>query len=291
MQCITMDWFIIFTIAYLCIQFLLSISVAFLNGVFLISFAKVRSLQTSSNTVLICLCSSDLLIGVISLSLWVYNVLVVSRNTIISSVQVNIELGRAFLALVGLSSLYMALVNFDRYAAICHPYKYMQHATSRLYAIVSFSASMVYTLIIVVTFTMDNVFQVYSTAVVVMVVTVAAILHMIYCIWKVFGVIHRHRREIDSCNRQRNGFQSETKRYHVIVLLMILFAFCKVLPMIPYIIIVIDVVEISSPLLSMALLSSLILLANGVINPLVYYFRITIFRNAVKEVLFCQRPA
>ena len=285
-----MEWFTILAIVYLCVQFLLAISVALLNGPFLISFVKIRSLQTPSNTVLACLCSSDLLISVLTLFTWAYNIVLVSRETITHNLQVGIALGRVFLALVGLSSLFMTLVNFDRHAAICHPYKYMQHATPKLYAIVSVSASLVYILVITVSFTIDSIFQVYSTAVIVMTVTIATLSHLAYCTWEVFKVIHRHRREIGSCSQQCTGFQRETKRHHVIVLLIILFAVCKLPSMIPYILVVTGGVESDSPLLLLAMLSSLLMLVNGVINPFVYYFRITIFRNAVKDILCCQRP-
>ena len=276
-------------IAIISIQLVLSIVVILLNGMFIITFIKTRSLRTPSNAVLGCLCCSDLLIGAVTMSMSVYSASLLISAPIITFLDDGINMGKLFFASMGLSCLFMTLVNLDRYAAICHPYKYLHYATSRFYAIISVAVLLAYVCVISVSFTMDTAFNSYSMAVIVLIIFCVAALGFVLCAWKIFIVAHRHQREIASSTRNKNCFQSHAKRYRITVLLITVFSFCKVPPIIPFLLITTGAVEVNSVLISFGMTSSMLLLVNCIINPLVYYFRVTVFRSAVKEVLKCQR--
>ena len=285
-----MYWFKVVAIVYLSIQVLLAISVILLNGSFLISFAKKRSLHTPSNTVLGCMCCSDMIIGTLSLPLWGYNVSILSSGHIVYDRDFRMSISIAFLACMSLSSLFIMLVNLDRYAAVCHPYKYLQYATHKVYTLISASTLAVYVLIFSIAVVIDKIYHSYMMAIIVITIVSATAIVLLFCTWKIIRVIHRHRREINFSCRRYDGYQSEVKRYNTIKVLVVLFVLCNMPYIIPYTLFVTGMVQASIIFLSFGMLCSLLLLVNCVLNPLVYSFRIRIFRNAIKEVLCCQRP-
>ena len=289
-----MTWFVIFMVIYYAIKLLLSISVVILNGLLLFACAKKRSLRTPSNAVLGCLCCIDLLIGIVTLALWVLHVLLSFSNSYYDIIEPFIAISRVYWMVTGLSSLFMQIVNLDRYAAICHPFKYMQYGTTKIYVIVSACICFFYALLMSVTYITDNLYNIHSEFTVFLIIFSAATITLIYCNWQVFKVLRRHRRQIESVGRisdgQCRGFQSETKRYRVILLLIILFAVCKLPHIIVYTLIVIVKVYWTFSFYIFVLVSDFLLLLNSLANPLVYYLRIRMFRNAVKEVFCCQRP-
>lgn len=286
-----MNWFPIFTVTYHAVKLFLSISVVILNGLILFACAKKRSLRTPSNAVLGFLCCIDLVIGIVTLPLSVLHVLISFSNSYYDMIAPFIAISRVYWMVAGLSTLFMKLVNLDRYAAICHPFKYMQLGTTKIYVITSACTCLVYALLMSVTYFMDNLYNTYSEFMVFVIVFSAAKITLIYCNWQVFKVLRRHRRQITSVERindgQCRGFQSETKRYRVILLLVILFAVCKLPHIISYVLIVIVKAYWTLSFYTFVLVSDFLLLLNSLVNPLVYYLRIRVFRNAVKEVFCC----
>ena len=276
-------------IIYLCCQLILCISAIFFNGLYLIALVKKRSLRTPSNTILGCLCCSDLLIGILTLPLWAYNVLLYANNAVYLNFQKRIVFSMGFLVFMSLSSIFMILVNLDRYAAICHPFKYLQYATSRLYAVISTCSCFFYLTAITTALVLDNIFNTFSAAVIVMIVVCSALITFLYCTWKIIKVIHKHRREIATSSRQHSGLQSETIRHRIVTVLTVVFVFFKVPSFIPYVLFVIGKVEVTGAMLMFGMFSSLLLPLNSLVNPLIYYFRIEVLRNAMVDLLCVQR--
>ena len=112
-----------------------------------------------------------------------------------------------------------------------------------------------------------------------------------YCNWNILRVIRRHRRRITSAERcrdeQHSRFQRDTKKYRLVVTSVMLFIVCKTPSFI--LILVVFIAKCLPWTWTLRILfhfSNNLLLLNSVLNPLLFCFRVTIFRNAVKE-LFC----
>ena len=65
----------------------------------------------------------------------------------------------AYYVLIFLSSLCIILVNLDRYAAICHPFKYLRCATTQLNAIICSSTCFLYAVLIGIVSIIDELFS------------------------------------------------------------------------------------------------------------------------------------
>ena len=286
-----MDSVTILGVVVFYIYCILAITTIFLNGLFMTALVKNRSLYTPSNAVLGCLSCSDLLVGIFSC----FQVLIlVLRKSGYAHGTVQLALFNALLLLIGLSCLFITLVNLDRYFAICHPYKYLQYATSRLYVRISISSCFLCSLVTIIALVMDNIYRSYSAAVI-FIITVCGILSiLIFCNWKILKVIHRQRREIASLRRgadlDQSRFQSETKRYRIIALLVIIYVICKVPPSTCYLLIFIWKGHSSTSMKIFSNISDVLLLLNSFLNPLVYCCNISVFRNAMKGILYCHRP-
>ena len=269
-------------VAYLSLHLILSISVILLNGLFMISLVKTKSLHTPSNAVLGCLCCSDLLMGIASFFAWTVDI-TSFVDTQWNNFELAFEIIQARMVFTGLSSLFIILATFDRYAAICHPYKYLRYATSKLYAIISICTCLVYALPISTSYVMGRFYGKYSRKVIFAIIFTATMTVLIYCNWKILRVIRRHSRQITSVERrfdgQSNRFQCDTNRYYIVLLLLILFGFCKI----PRIILFFSINIHSFLILSIT--ADIMLLLNSLFNPLVYYYRLRLFRNAMRELI------
>ena len=287
-----MDLFRTTLIAFLIIQFVLSLSVVILNGLIMAAFVKKKTLQTPSNAVLGCLCCSDLLIGILTLPIWGIYVSLALNHSFWDNKLLMISIAEAFLVFTGLSSLFMLLVTLDRFTAICHPYKYLEHAVAKRYAVISACTCACYIFLFTATYIIDKLYQIYSVAIVIITVFSATSFILICCNLKILKVIRRHRREIVSVERQINsqnsGFSRETKRYHTIVLLVILYFSCKVPHIALFVFILMQKLRFTVSLFILAKVSDILLLVNSICNPLVYCLSISSFRNAVKEILCCR---
>ena len=93
------------------IQLSLACLIVVLNVLLIITLVKRRSLQTPSNSVLGCLCSSDLLIGVVILPLSGLDISITFGQHSAERLTLFINFAKALYGLTGLSSLFMILVN------------------------------------------------------------------------------------------------------------------------------------------------------------------------------------
>ena len=288
-----MDWFDILVILHLIVQFLLFIFVVILNGTFMLALVKKRALHAPSNAALGCLCCSDLLIGILTMPVWALNTSIIHNESLYDSTELFVEIAKVYWIFSGFSSLFVMLVNLDRYAAICHPFTYMQHATAKLYVVTAISACAIYALMVGFAYLVDKLYDVYCTGVIYIMITSITTLILVYCTWKIFNVIRRHRREIASVENMSNGqpqgrFQRETKRHHTIILLVALHFICKMPHIISYMLVNMHIVPFNIVLLIVSAASDNLLLLNSLLNPLVYYFSVAIFRAAMKAVLRCK---
>ena len=270
---------------------LLSIFVVLLNACVLITLVRKRSLHTPSNTVLGCMCCSDLLVGILSILPSAILMSISIKGGYSHNVKVFYTITtKALATLIGLSSTFITLVNLDRYAAICHPYKYLQYATVKHYVIIAISSFFIFSIFMMTSIIVDiYIFTNSEYAVAASIFTVATSI-LIYCHWNVLKITARHRREIASTQRPiQNKPQSDSRRYRVVVVLVILYLLCKI-PSIIYFALVLNKVY-GDGMLLMALFSNIAIVLNSILNPILYCYRICVFRDAVKEVLGFRRPS
>ena len=285
----------VFTIVYFSIIPVIAAFVIALNCIFVITLLKIRSLQTSSNAVLGCLCSSDLLIGVFTFPVWGLHISLIYSQPSHEGIKLLIAFGIVRLGFTGLSSLFIMLVNLDRYVAICHPYKYIKYATSKLYVIIFICTCLIYAVTTTLSFILYERYGTLCRNVNFAIIFIATMAVLIYCNWKILRVIGRHRREIASVERnsyghgQQSGFHGETKRYRIIIIVVILFAICKLPQILSYLLIFIVRLRVTFPLFIFYHVSDILLLVNGLLNPLVFCFSVKCFRTAVKSLFCCQR--
>ena len=289
-----MGWLIVSIKFQISCQLILSTIVVFLNGPFMIALAKNSSLHTPSNAILGCLCSSDMIIGIVTFLMWSCNIpalmdISLSNFTPLSTIT------QVYLVFTGFSAIFIAAVYLDRYVAICHPFKYLQYATAKMYSILSVCACFLYAVLVGISFLIDNIYNTLSIFLVVFITVSIAIIIVIYCTGRIFKVIRRHSREIASVGqlhgRQNSGYHHESKRYQLIVVLAIIFVVCN-LPRIASVFVAILSGyngKLSETISIYAVVSDGLVLLNSVINPIVYFARIRLFRNAVKEMFYCSK--
>ena len=276
---------------YCSVELVLSFSIILLNGIFIIAFAAKKVLHTPSNSILACLCCSDLLIGLVTLL-----IMSLAFSGVIADIYdaKYIFMFNLFVAALGISSLFMALVNLDRYFAICHPFKYLQHASPKTYTVISTSACIVFSLVIAACYILDGIYiYLHSVILIPMLIVGTTGIIIVYSNWKILKVIRRHQREIVSiernCNRNSVGFQRERRRYRIIVILSVVFIFCNLPPSVVYSLIIVKNIQLTGAAFYTSMVADVLLLLNSLLNPLVYCFSIRQFRTAMKSVFCCQR--
>ena len=276
-------------------QLALSILVVCLNGPFLIALIKNASLHTPSNAALGCLCFSDLMIGTVSILLWTSLISSWFGDDSEDIYKLFILMFQLYFSFIGLSALFIIAVNLDRYASICHPYKYLQYATPKLYVIISLCAVSLYAVIVCGLLLIYNIYNTYSLLLLVAIIICIAIFIIVFCNLMIIRVISKHRREISSVGHvtgeHRTRFDCDRKRHRVIILLVVVFLICNIPAIFSAFANYFRVQWLSEGHWLITVLSVFLVELNSIINPLVYLLRVGIFRNAVKELFCYQRSA
>ena len=271
---------------------IVAICTVVLNAIFLVATVKKRLLNTPSNFLLGILCCNDLLTGLIALPLYVIGVS--QRRTWLILKGDVLLWGSVFSYIFqGFSFLILTLVSLDRYAAICHPYKYIHHATFRLYTQIVLCSAIVYltttvaaSVIIVekpglFRYIFGNITSVLFTAI------------TIFCSWKIYKVIQYKLRCVTGITVQdvanARGSQRERKRAYVILLLISVHFICY-LPFYITFHLIYNNPSMFSTMVDLTFVkrwSYFPFFLNGVFNPLIYYFRMAYCRAAVRDVMGC----
>ena len=275
-----------------CIEIVMSVPIIIFNGMFMIALVKKKTLHNPSNAALGCLCCSDLLTGLFSFLLmvptffWIFG----SSSDWFYAYSIVFEARAVFCFL---SMVFIMFVNIDRYAAICHPFKYLQYATPKLYAVIAISTclfAIVQGSAVIVAYTIYRERSIYWVSIVNL-VAIAVVL--VYCNLRIIKVTQRHSREIASSENldveHHRRYQNEKRRYRIVVLLVAIFVLCK-LPNVIYVFLIFLVkMKRTVPFSMFNLASNTIFLFDSLINPIAYYFRLKVFRTALKAVFCSQR--
>ena len=264
-----------------------------MNGLFLYALLRRRSLRCPSNTLLGVLATLDLLTGLIAMPLCITGI---TQIYCFQSRWLVLQIGSLVsFILIGLSELFVALISLDRYAAICHPFRYLQWASSRLFLCIAGCVCVLYTAF---TFTMFFVSTKDISAIhIITLNALAAIIFgvLIFSNIKIFMVIKKQRRSI-ICVVAQNSDQlqqreRDKKQSYVMVFLVITFT----ISVLPYFIVenllrdpkIIAMIGSYNKFISLHYWPQFPIFLNSAINPLIYYYRISYFRNAVKELIPC----
>ena len=197
------------------------------NTVFFITLLKTSSLHTPSNILLGALCVTDLLAGLVCQPLYIAYLLREpgpDRSSIVKALNFayNVSCWNSFV-----SSL---LITLDRFAAICYPYKYQEHATCRKYvytASCTFVLFMIYA-VIQLTFYKNSEVIFWSVQVGLQLLVIIAVLIMYVRIYRV--VISQRKRIAsirDVCGRRKSRMSlSARNRTHTVTIILAVFIAC-----------------------------------------------------------------
>ena len=169
----------------------MSAPIIIFNEMFMIALVKKKTLHNPSNAALGCLCCSDLFTGLFSFLLLIptFFWIIGSSSGWFHAYSIVFE-ARAVFGF--LSMMYILFVNIDRFAAICQPFKYLQYATTKLYAIIAISTflfAIVQGSVVIVAHQIYRTSSIYWISVINL-VTMATVL--IYCNLRIIKVTQRH---------------------------------------------------------------------------------------------------
>ena len=276
-----------------CIEIVMSVPIIIFNGLFMIALVKKKTLHNPSNAALGCLCCSDLVMGLLSFLMLIPTFFWIFGSSSPDQFRAH-DLVFEVRSVFGLlSMIFIMLVNVDRYAAICHPFKYLQYATPNLYAAIGFGTCLVAILLSSVSIAVKEIYKTISMYAIAIIIFVAIAFVLAYCNLRIIKVTQRHSREIASSQGQSDGqhsrYQSEKRRYRIVVLLVVIFVLCKLPNVLVVFLIVVFRIKITISVYIFHLVSNTIFLLDSLINPIAYYFRLQAFRNAIKTVFCTQR--
>ena len=278
-------------ILFLTLDFVIAIMTILGNSTFMLTLIKNRALHTPSNMLLGALCFSDLLIGYVV-------------HPMYFGFYFKVELQRQYDALlhkivrissdicVGLSFMFAVLVSLDRYAAICHPYRYHVLASCKTHLWITIVSGMTWMIIPVIHQFIDE--PLFLTAYeFVCVATGVMLIIFSYC--RIYSVIKMQRRSVQtlgtietaSGTNQRQGVErSKHERARTNMILVILV--CQFVCFAPYFALMIYFLAISRTCLDSTIPFILniwvvfIVLVNSAINPIIYCAKC----NEIKTSIF-----
>ena len=270
-----------------------SVASALMNGLFLFVLLKKRPLHSPSNTLLGVLSTIDLLTALTAIPLTAIGA---AEGQCQSCSAAASFYGSAFSWIfLGLSYQFISLISLDRYAAICHPFKYLQMASSGLFLKVSGCISLLYTMLVILCHLISAKVCKIMKSVTQDMVGGIVLAVLILSNLKIYMAIKRQRKAV-MCTTAQSASQHqqherEKRRSYVVVLLVLVFIVCCL----PYYVTSqllrdADTLRHISKYLDAVALEQwtlFILFLNGIINPVVYYFRLKCFRSALAELLSC----
>lgn len=261
------------------------------NGMFLITLVRKDSLHTASNTLLGVLCVSDVLVG-----------LILEPVSIAHLIRLNQEqfsfclfLSQTFLLhmLTGLSFIYITMISCERYFAVCHPFKYIKYATPSLVlkasglVFLSISLNVIISVFVVLKGT-HTILYINET-----IISIASLLVVIICNYRVFKVIMKHKTQIMAIanqtaaeNQNLLNREGERRRTYVVMTLFIVF-FVSYLPSIFMLHFGTGNYrwELNSQRLITFMWVDFLKCLNSIANPLLYCYRLRSIRRAMIETM------
>ena len=273
---------------------IIDIIVAFLtvigNSIFMVTLIRTRSLYKPSNILLGALCFSDLLVGFIAQPITISYFAFMKFEQIVDGPLSTAYSGTRYLC-TELSSLYVALISLDRYAAVCHPYRYHSTATCKTHLCLVIVAAIIWTC-----FATSRIYLATNSAFEIIRLSIATcfIFVIISSNVFIFKVILKHRRAIssqfDSNTSDLSDVQHRRHERHVTCTMAVIigvFFLCYL----PYIGLYVYHFARGSFCWDSAFVyisnhwALFLVLLNSFMNPVVYYARSKEIRDAILQVV------
>ena len=260
----------------------------FTNIIFIIAFLKKKSLRTPSNILLGGLSLTDFLLGLIVQPIWMSKL-----GLCLSNIEFKFTNDLAMVTshyFVRVSFQHVVLVTADRYAAICHPFAYLEKATCRRSLMASLLIFIINIAFVLVTFYFPivNVLIFFCN---VALYSLSALLNL-----KIWNVIKKQRKELTNQVVPRgfdDGHFRRKKEHDKTVLTFIVMAafFTCYFPMlIQKCLAHWGFLTSTTHLFLSTLWVEFFVLVNSLVNPIVFFARMKLFRDAVLQ-MFCSDRA
>ena len=146
-------------VAILVLDFLVALCTVVTNTVFLLTMIKTTALHSPANVAVSALFACDLIVGLFAQSLYLA-ILFSIKDGRVTSHALELAFETVFLLCSGFSSLIVALVSFDRYYAVCRPYKYRRVITSSKFIKLIIFCSVIWSIFVASLLASQNLFEI-----------------------------------------------------------------------------------------------------------------------------------
>ncbi|XP_065057247.1 trace amine-associated receptor 2-like [Rhopilema esculentum] len=254
------------------------------NTIVIVAFAKHRPLHSPANLLLGSLGISDLLVGFVSKPIYL-TLLVSIVNDLAHLTTINTVFLYSMVLSVGTSLLHVFVITADRFLAICFPFVYQKLVTCKVYAYMLAASN---GLLVIIFFTQPQGY--YSF---IKIGGLAGFILMIIFYTGIYIVIRKQQRMVFSLgeiegeaqNPATTATENKSKMYTIVILLL-MFVACNAPALFaaykrkeP-----LDICTQKVNEAVVALWTRLLLLLNSTLNPMVYCFRMSCVRQAIKSL-------
>ena len=271
---------------------ILMILTVLVNSAYIITLWKKSSLHTPSNMLLGALAMSDVLVAIVGEPLWLVQIFYTTNGHEFQIVSQKVKV-RTMYYFVLLSFFNIVSVSIDRYVAVFHPYWYHVKATCKTHCMIGIAVYAIsiiaFTPLAIIARKKLNTVSYIYIALMGLSLTITS-----YCNMKIFALIKTHTRRISAVTNDANNETSghctvqqakEKNKAIIIAIITILFFICYA-PFTVYV--AITDLEKSTPKNSGILLrywTTIFVVLNSMLNPIVYYARVRSVRKAFKEII------
>ena len=276
---------------------ILMIFTILVNSAYIVTLWKKSALHTPSNILLGALAMSDVLVAIVGEPLWMVKIFNTTNGQGQQSESQKFKI-RTMYFFVLLSFFNIVSVSIDRYVAVFHPFWYHAKATCKTHRIVALavyvSSSLTSIPLAITVMKRANTVSSIYIALMGLSLTITS-----YCNVKIFGIIRTHTRQViavaNAANHEVSGHfavrrAQEKNKAVTIAIVTVLFFICYT-PFTVYV--ALTDLEKTIPTNGEILLSywtTIFVLLNSMLNPIIYYVRLRSVRIAFKELICSGRP-
>ncbi len=270
-----------------------SILTLILCVMFMVTLVKTRALHTPSNMLLGGLCISDILVGLVVQPIFLLDINQKNRCAITKNVSFSLQLTVALCC--GWSFLFVVLITLDRFAAIHYPFRYECAATVKTHLAIGGIGTLFWAIFSTITIGFDLKYFLYGY----MGIGTLAVICIVICYVSIARVMLKHRTKITTLGTiSEEGVENRTQvqdqkqererdQTHIVACILGLFLVCF-LPMFIYHLFKLvykpSIDEVAKYRLTVTPWVDLCVLVNSCLNPLAYYIRSKVIREAVLKI-------
>ena len=267
------------------------------NSAYIITLWRKSALHTPSNVLLGALAMSDVLVAIVGEPVWMFVIFYTTRGEGFQNASQKVKMPTMYFFIL-LSFFNIVSVSIDRYVAVFHPFWYHAKATCKTHLIVAIA---VYSTGIITFTPLATIAMKQRSTVSYIYITLMglSLIATSYCNMKIFSLVRTYKRQViavtnggnHEASRHLSGRQQQEKNKAVIIaIITVLFFMCYT----PFTVFIATAdFENTTPSYSQILASywtTIFVLFNSMLSPIVYYVRVPSVRNAFKEIICNGRP-